>query len=502
MIRRWLSWPRCWRCRCSLQPLAQTVLAWVEEYIPTAAAALRVWPTSSPQPLQFSGAASKLALAAPADTGAALAPRSAAPAEWVLPLATASAVEASLVIAGPALDAAQLARLRAITPLIGASLQRALVYQQMYDSHAQLTSLFADLPTGLALTDHDGRLLQVNPAWSRLWGVADEAVQLGQLVPWDMFEPLLPRLPDPIAFDQFFRHDVGKLSDATLTLQRPPQELRIIRIPIATAASPLTLTLFALSDVTREREAERAKSEFVSVVSHELRTPLTSILGYAELMKAREFPAADRLELIDTIWKQAMHLSTLVEDLLNVSRLDAGRITLTRWVIALRQLVTELIAQMNKELNQARHQLLLDIDPQLPPIYADRDRLRQILGNLLSNAIKYSPDGGEIVLRAEVLGDPPPGAPPLPPEPALLVSVRDPGMGIEAAEQHRIFERFYRIDNSNTRRIGGTGLGLSITKALVELHGGRIWVTSQPGVGSTFWLTLPLATEVIHTMPR
>ena len=256
--------------------------------------------------------------------------------------------------------------------------------------------------------------------------------------------------------------------------------------------------LLAVDDVTREREVDRLKSEFVSVVSHELRTPLTSILGYTELLQAREFPPNERRELVETVWKQATHLSNLVEDLLNVSRIDAGRITLSRWVLSLGQLVRELTAQLNRSLDQSRHRLLLDVGERLPPVYADRDRLRQVLGNLLSNAIKYSPGGGEIVLHAEVLRTPPPGAPPLPPEPAMLISVRDPGIGIPPEELPRIFERFYRVDNSNTRKIGGTGLGLAITQALVELHGGRIWVESTPGLGSTFFFTLPLATDVVR----
>jgi signal transduction histidine kinase len=257
--------------------------------------------------------------------------------------------------------------------------------------------------------------------------------------------------------------------------------------------------LLAIEDVTREREVDRLKSEFVSVVSHELRTPLTSILGYTELLLAREFEPAERKEFIHTVHKEADHLSSLVEDLLNVSRLDAGKIKLERWVMALPKLVRELVAQLNKELDVERHRLLLDVPDSLPPIYADRDRVRQILSNLLSNAIKYSPEGGEVVLHASVLHRTPASAPPLSHEPALLISVRDQGIGIPQHELTRIFERFYRVDNSNTRRIGGTGLGLAITRALVELHGGRIWVDSTPGEGSTFYVTLPIATEMLRT---
>jgi signal transduction histidine kinase len=282
-------------------------------------------------------------------------------------------------------------------------------------------------------------------------------------------------------------------------MQGPWQELRLLLMPVRDTLGLQSGFLLAVNDVTREREVDRLKSEFVSVVSHELRTPLTSILGYTELLLAREFAPVERREFIQTVHKEADHLANLVEDLLNVSRLDAGKIKLERWVMALPKLVRELVAQMNAELDVERHRLLLDVPESLPPIYADRDRVRQILSNLLSNAIKYSPEGGEVVLHASVLHRPPASAPQLPPEPALLISVRDQGIGIPPHELSRIFERFYRVDNSNTRRIGGTGLGLAITRALVELHGGRIWVESTPGEGSTFYVTLPLATEMLRT---
>ena len=490
-----------------VEPLVQIVRAWTERHLPAERVVLHVGQDQDNLRVHFSSAPANALLPATPSLAAAqqaiaqaapLLERTSAGLEYALPFAVVGAA-AALVVAGPRLGPEHVALLAQTAAVITPALQRALVYQRLHDQSQQLQHIFADLPTGLALTDHDGYLLRANPAWARLWNVPSTAVQPAQLVPWDMYEALLNRLPDPLAFDQFFRQPATTLDEVTLTLQMPYQLLRLLRIPIADAGRPQPHVLLVLSDVTRESEAERAKSEFVSVVSHELRTPLTSILGYADLLKARDFPPAERWELMDIIWKQASHLSNLVEDLLNVSRLDAGRITLNRWVLSLRQLITELITQMNKQLDQERHHLLLDIPATLPPVYADRDRLRQVLGNLLSNAIKYSPGGGEIVLRAQILHTPPIEAPSLPAEPALLITVRDEGMGMEAGELHRIFERFYRIDNGNTRKIGGSGLGLSITKALVELHGGRIWATSQPGIGSTFAFTIPIATDVVRT---
>jgi signal transduction histidine kinase len=418
--------------------------------------------------------------------------------EASLPLTADGIILGVLVVVGAGLQPRHLRLLATVGSVIGAALRRAESYHHLVETQTHLQQVFDGLPTGLALLDSDGRLLRANPSWSRLWGLAPGVLQPQQLVPWDMFEPLLPRLPDPMEFDAFFRRWGHEPRETTFMLQRPHQELHVLLIPMHDSLGLRPSYLLAVDDVTRERELDRLKSEFISVVSHELRTPLTSILGYTELLQAREFPVNERKELVETVWKQATHLSNLVEDLLNVSRIDAGRITLSRWVLSLSQLIRELTAQLNRSLDQSRHRLLLDVSERLPPVYADRDRLRQILGNLLSNAIKYSPGGGEIVLHAEVLRTPPPGAPPLPSEPAMLISVRDPGIGIPAEELPRIFERFYRVDNSNTRKIGGTGLGLAITQALIELHGGRIWVESTPGLGSTFFFTLPLATGVLR----
>jgi signal transduction histidine kinase len=197
---------------------------------------------------------------------------------------------------------------------------------------------------------------------------------------------------------------------------------------------------------------------------------------------------------VKTVYSEANHLSQIVEDLLGMSRLEAWTVKLNQWVVSLRQLIGELTAQLNIHLS-SRHRLVIHIPQQLPPAYVDRDKVKQILFNLLTNAAKYSPRGGEIALAVEEMVNLPkdhtPGR-------FLLLSVRDQGIGIAPEDLPRIWERFYRVDNSNTRRIGGTGLGLSITRALVELHGGRIWVESELGKGTAFFFTLPIATELVR----
>ena len=200
----------------------------------------------------------------------------------------------------------------------------------------------------------------------------------------------------------------------------------MLSVPTRDSLGQLTGRLWVVSDVTREREADRLKSEFISVVSHELRTPLTSILGYTELLLAREFAPAEQREFVKTVYNEANHLSQIVEDMLGISRLEAGTVKLNQWVVSMRQLIGEMTAQLSHHLS-ARHRMVIHIPNQLPPAYVDRDKVKQILFNLLINAAKYSPRGGEIALSieeaAELPADHPPGR-------FLLVTVRDQGIGI------------------------------------------------------------------------
>lgn len=380
-------------------------------------------------------------------------------------------------------------------------LQRALRYQELIETSTQLGQVFGSLTTGLALLDGGGRVLRMNPAWATIWGLSQRVNGQAFHVPIDLIEALLPRLPEPLQLTEFCalcQRTPAEVQQTLVRLSNPTQELKVVSVPTRDSLNQVTGRLWVVSDVTREREVDRLKDEFVSIVSHELRTPLTSILGYTELLLARDFAPVEQKQFNQTVYDQALHLSQLVEDLLSVSRLEAGRVKLNRWVVALRQLVFELTNQLNAQIE--RHRLLIRLVDPLPPVFVDRDKVKQILFNLLNNAVKYDPDGGEIELavceahmvtgiRSPLLPDGhPPGR-------WVVVSVRDQGIGIAPEDVERIWERFYRVDNTNTRRIGGTGLGLSITRALVELHGGRIWLESDLGKGSMFAFSLPVAGE-------
>jgi signal transduction histidine kinase len=228
----------------------------------------------------------------------------------------------------------------------------------------------------------------------------------------------------------------------------------------------------------------RSRDEFLLAVVHELRTPLTHVIGYAELMSGVSRPRhPDELgEMNAAIQSASSTMLRLMDDLVEVTRLQTDGFTLRPRPVDLAQLVRNTVAGF--EAGGEHHHLSVDVPEHWLMVLADPERLRQVLVNLLTNAMIYSTDGGEVRVRARQSGH------------LVRVEVEDQGIGIDPEEHGRIFERFYRASGGKTYREGGSGLGLSIVKDLVEAHGGEVGLSSRPGVGSTFWFTVPTATEV------
>ena len=226
------------------------------------------------------------------------------------------------------------------------------------------------------------------------------------------------------------------------------------------------------------------KSAFVSMVSHELRTPLTSIKGYVDLIltdeTVGELTELQR-EFLGIVRNNARRLVSLVNDLLDLSRMESGKIELHRKPLDITLLIRELVPSFQPGWDEKRQTFTLHLPEKAPKVLADADRLMQILSNLLSNAHKYTPDEGHIDLSVEIA------------EPVARVEVTDSGIGLSKEEQAKLFTHFYRAHNPTTEAVGGTGLGLVITRSLVEMQGGEMQVSSEPGHGSTFGFTLPLA---------
>jgi len=243
------------------------------------------------------------------------------------------------------------------------------------------------------------------------------------------------------------------------------------------------LTTAELLDQQRRavEELERlnsAKSNFVSIVSHEFRTPLTGIQGFSELIRDENLTLAEMKEYAGDINKDAQRLNRMITEMLDLDRMESGRMTLNRERTDINAIVAEAAQRLAS--SAARHPIRLNLDPELPLIEIDKDKINQVLLNLLSNAVKYSPEGGEIAVSTRVEGQ------------MVHVFVRDSGMGIPADSLEKVFERFSRLESGATRYIQGTGLGLPISRQIIEMHGGRAWVESTLGEGSVFQFTLPL----------
>ncbi|HET8566888.1 MAG TPA: HAMP domain-containing sensor histidine kinase [Solirubrobacterales bacterium] len=232
----------------------------------------------------------------------------------------------------------------------------------------------------------------------------------------------------------------------------------------------------------RRDELDRLKDEFVLTASHELRSPLTSVQGFAELLMLDKDSLTPRQrETVEIILDNCRHLVRLLNDLLDLARSDAGRLAIRPQPTEVAPLIEDVARTMRAQTEAAGQSLSEEIQPGLPLINVEPDRIRQILVNLLTNAHEYSPEGASIGVAARADGA------------EVEISVSDDGPGIPAEQLDRIFERFTRGDAGLTQRVGGTGLGLAISKSLVELHGGSISAESTPGAGATFRLRLPIA---------
>jgi PAS domain S-box-containing protein len=360
------------------------------------------------------------------------------------------------------------------------------------ESEARIQAVTDSVKEALVMVSRDQRVSAVNRTYTELFGVPVERL-IGQ------------RIEDTrTMFDQVF-DDSDALFNTMLAItaetDQPntglvkqkwpqPRELELYSTPVRSGDGYLG-RLFVLRDVTHEREVDRMKTEFVSMVSHELRTPLTAIKGFSEMVLDGDAGEINEeaAEYIRIVFNNAERLVALVNDLLDLSRLESGRVQLKSERVDLGDVVQNVVLMMEQKVEEKNQQLTVKIDPDATAVIGDNDKLVQIVTNYVSNAYKYTQAGGSI--RVEVTRQ----------DSLARLAVVDNGYGIAPEDQTRLFTRFYRVDNSMTREVGGTGLGLSIVKQMIEMQGGEVGVTSALGQGSTFWFTIPLAPLVQAAAP-
>jgi signal transduction histidine kinase/CheY-like chemotaxis protein len=332
---------------------------------------------------------------------------------------------------------------------------------------------------GIRLVDLEGRSLLANSVMEHLTTVTFGLPRYSTL---QEGRAIADRLTDPASYiatmemvaadPHCVTQDDFELADVRRAFQRHTE-------PVRDSAGELIGRIIVVREITAEREAARLKSELVATVSHELRTPLTGVLGFAELLMHHGLDEATQARYLKTIHSEAERLTALVDDFLDVQKIEAGRFTLALESFELGELLERQVERFSAQ--SANHKLELAAVDEPLAMVGDRSRIGQAIANLLSNAIKYSPAGGTVTITATAR------------EGFARVQVSDSGLGIPAAQQAQVFTRFFRADSSDTREIGGTGLGLALCHEIVTAHGGRIGFESHEGAGSTFWFELPSA---------
>jgi two-component system phosphate regulon sensor histidine kinase PhoR len=338
----------------------------------------------------------------------------------------------------------------------------------------RLEALLENTVNGIIMIDDQSRIAYINPAGMALLGLEQNPLGgnvIEAIKSYDLLEMI-----DKV------KSEADPLCKSIQVYQADEKHIEVNVVPINEGKREGAMSiLIVMNDITETRRLEKVRKDFVANVSHELKTPVATISGFAETLLSEGDENAEHVEEFSTvIFKEAQRMKKLINDLLELSRLESGKVSLNIQPLDMISLIKESIALVKMrnpiakariEFNEPGEELQFDGDP---------DSITHILENLLDNALNYSNDGGLITVNLERYG-----------KKGVRVSVRDEGEGIPEAELPRIFERFYRVDKARSRKTGGTGLGLAIAKHLVENHGGTLEVESYPGKGSIFSFALP-----------
>ncbi len=398
------------------------------------------------------------------------------------------------------LSGAELALVAELGDRAGVAIENSQLFQESQEQRRHLEAVISQMVDGVVIADASGQVLVANRAaqtmlrgqFSRLVeGQSSSERGLWQVPQSDGSPPLISRA---LAGEALTGEEILVAGEAGQRV------LSASFTPVREESGDIEGAVVVLRDVTAEREIDRMKDEFVATVSHELRTPITAVLGYTDLLlRGLRGPLAPtQIDAMTSVRHAGRRLLALIEDLLDISRLEAGKQELLLDVVSVQSAVERAVAAIAFIASSKGVLLVQSVPRELPQVLADDSQLQRILGNLLSNAVKFTPEGGTVTISAAPSMDG--GHEGLrewtenQPFRWVILTIKDTGVGIPIDKQDRIWEKFQQVDSSSSRSFGGTGLGLAITKSLVELHGGAVWVESEgvPGKGSTFGFTLPV----------
>jgi PAS domain S-box-containing protein len=351
-------------------------------------------------------------------------------------------------------------------------------------------AILDDLSCGIIVTDPSGQIRHANAAASSLLGLTNTSLS-GRYLTDVSRDPRWIEAASELAFDKVMGSD---LKGQWLTLERDHRTIKVTFAPLFTPDRKPAGFSVLLYDITDERESQRARDEFIASLSQELRTPMTSITGYTDLLLGESVGIIGEMQrkFLQRIKANIERMGGMLNDLIGVTAIDAGKLQIRPTSIDMAEIIEDTVIGARAQLEEKELAIELDLPDELPPVWADLDSLHQIMTNLLSNACKSSPVGGKIgisIVVRELTETTEAGKNS---KCYLIVSVRDSGGGIAPEDQRRVFNRFYRAEQALIEGLGETGVGLSIVKSLVEAQGGKVWVESEMGSGSTFSFILPV----------
>ncbi|OKL35506.1 ATP-binding protein [Domibacillus mangrovi] len=361
------------------------------------------------------------------------------------------------------------------------AIERIQLYEQAVRERTLNESIVNNIHEGIQFISYEGDMVQHNKALYELmdFGVmTEEALVLRE----EWLDTFTKKTENPEELRAFFEaclaNQSNELRHFSYVIHGSQERVIDVYSTSTMLDGEKTGTIFVHRDITQEHEVDKMKTELVSTVSHELRTPLSSVLGFTELLMTKELKPLKQKRYLETIYKEAQRLTNLINDFLDLQRMEAGSQVYSMSAIKMNEVIVETAAQFR---SKTVHDFTIVDEAADVTVYADRERIIQVMTNIISNAVKFSPAGGQvtIMLKNE--------------QADLAVVVRDQGIGIPTEEVSKLFTKFQRIDNSASRKIGGTGLGLAICREIVEKHSGKISIDSDEGKGTTVKFTIPLA---------